>query len=210
MRNKTSIEIFTYWEHIRGPYDAPLRSQVEPAAVRHVLPDLFILEASPSDAPRFRLAGTRICSIFGRELRDADFSALWAGSQPDDAVLIANGVMAHGVPALVNATGYSITGRHLTFEMMLMPLRSSREGESCDRLLGSLAPAVNPTWFGAEPLEFLAMNRSRLLTDRAIKTGELESQARATASMRADRIPQWGDALLRMLHLRAPEGRRAQ
>jgi hypothetical protein len=210
MRHKTSIEIFTYWDHIRGLHDAPLRSQVEPAAVRHVLSDLFILEATPSDRPRFRLAGTKICSIFGRELREEDFSALWAGSQPDDPVKIANGVMAHAVPALINATGYSITGRHLAFEMVLMPLRSSREGESCDRLLGSLAPALNPAWFGAEPLEFLALDRSRILTDSPVKTGELAHETSAFGGHRASRGPDWSEAFRRMLHWKISAGSRVQ
>ncbi|WP_245512852.1 PAS domain-containing protein [Rhizobium sp. BK376] len=210
MRHKTSIEIFTYWDHIRGPYDAPLRSQVEPAAVRHVLSDLFILEATPSDRPRFRLAGTKICNIFGRELREEDFSALWAGSQPDDPVKIANGVMAHAVPALINATGYSVTGRHLAFEIVLMPLRSSREGENCDRLLGSLAPAQNPAWFGAEPLEFLALDRSRILTDDQVKAGEPTRQTAPFGGQRTSKGPEWSEAFRRILPWRASAGGRIQ
>jgi hypothetical protein len=200
MRHKNSIEIFNYWDEIRGSHDAPLRSQVEPAVVSRVLSELFILEATASDMPRFRLAGTRICSIFGRELREESFATLWAGSQPDDPVRIANGVMAHAVPALINATGYSISGRHLAFEVVMMPLRSSRDGESCDRLLGCLSPALNSTWLGGEPLEFLALDRSRLITERRDGAEEQVMETRHFGGRRTGRAFELAGALRRMLH----------
>lgn len=200
MRHKNSIEIFNYWDRIRGPHDAPLRTQMEPAAVSRVLPELFILEATASDMPRFRLAGTRICSIFGRELREEGFASLWGGSQPDDPVRIANGVMAHTVPALINATGYSISGRHLTFEVVMMPLRSSRDGEGCDRLLGCLSPAPNSAWLGAEPLEFLALDRSRLISEGRSGAEEPAIETRHFTSRRTGRGFELVGALRRVLH----------
>ncbi|MGV1794969.1 PAS domain-containing protein [Rhizobium sp. A37_96] len=164
MRQKTSIEIFTYWEQIRGNADAPLRNLIQPSAVSHILPELFILENTADDSPRFRLAGTAICNLMGREIRGENFAALWASSQQDDPVRIAAGVMTHVVPASINATGYCISGRSMAFEMVLMPLRTS--GDTCDRLLGCLTPAVHSTWLGNERLEFLALDRSRLLHER--------------------------------------------
>ncbi|MBB4569493.1 PAS domain-containing protein [Rhizobium leucaenae] len=173
MRQKTSTEIFTYWEQLRGSADAPLRNLIQPSAVRHILPQLFILESVPDEAPRFRLAGTAICSFMGRELRGESFATLWAGSQPDDPVRIAAGVMAHVVPALINATGYSISGRNIAFEMVLMPVRSA--GDVCDRLLGCLTPIAPASWLGSERLEFLALDRSRLLYGRPARPVELPS-----------------------------------
>jgi hypothetical protein len=43
----------------------------------------------------------------------------------------------------------------------MMPLRSP-DG-ACDRLLGAIAPAVTASWLEIVPLEFLALDRSRLL-----------------------------------------------
>jgi hypothetical protein len=164
MRQKTSIDIFTYWEHIRGNADAPLRRLIQPSAISHILPELFILENTVDDNPRFRLAGTTICNLMGREIRGESFAALWAGSQQDDPVRIAAGVMTHVVPASINATGYCISGRSMMFEMILLPLRSS--SDTCDRLLGCLTPTVRTAWLGNERLEFLALDRSRLLHER--------------------------------------------
>ncbi|MGO8484754.1 PAS domain-containing protein, partial [Rhizobium leguminosarum] len=61
MRVQTTIEIFDYWNRIRGAADAPLKSQVEPSAVPHLLQSLFILERREGGDIGFRLAGTRIC-----------------------------------------------------------------------------------------------------------------------------------------------------
>lgn len=206
MRQKTSIEIFTYWNKIRGLSHAPVRAQMEPAAVRHVLSDLFILEALPSGALRFRLSGTRICSFFGRELRDEDFSALWAGSQPDDPLKIATGVMAHAAPALINATGYSIAGRSIAFELVLLPLRSTRDEEGCDRILGCLAPAANPMWLGAEALEFLALDRSRLLlADNQSAIADMDLIAEHAGSEKQARPTEWARAFRRILARRTLE-----
>ena len=164
MRQKTSTEIFTYWEHIRGNADAPLRNLIQPSAVSHILPELFILENTADNNPRFRLAGTAICNLMGREIRGENFAALWAGSQQDDPVHIAAGVMKHVVPASINATGYCISGRSMAFELMLLPVRTS--SDTCDRLLGCLTPSAHPSSLGNERLEFLALDRSRLLYER--------------------------------------------
>ncbi len=210
MRQKTSIEIFTYWEQLRGSADAPLRNLIQPSAVRHILPELFILELSPNDAPRFRLAGTAICSLMGREIRGESFAALWAGSQVEDPVRIATGVMTHVVPALINATGYSISGRYMAFEMALMPMRSS--SDVCDRLLGCLTPVAHTAWLGGERLEFLALDRSRLLHDRPARAVETPSNPEPNGMISHQDGVGFGDVMRRMLNLkmnlraRAPVG----
>jgi hypothetical protein len=65
------------------------------------------------------------------------------------------------MPALFNATGYSTVGHQASFEIIVMPLRSP--GGACDRLLGGIAPTAAASWLEIVPLEFLALDRSRLL-----------------------------------------------
>ena len=161
MRVQTTIEIFDYWNRIRGAADAPLKAQVEPSAVPHLLQSLFILETREEGDIGFRLAGTRICDLFGRDLRGARFSSLWANGQHADIERTAMGVMDHVLPALFNATGYSTVGHQASFEIIMMPLRSP--GGACDQLLGAIAPTAAASWLEIVPLEFLALDRSRLL-----------------------------------------------
>lgn len=163
MRLQTTIDIFDYWNALRGEQDAPLKSQIEPGAIRHLLSSLFILEAEADRHIRFRLAGTKICDLFGRDLSGERFSILWARGQHEDIERTAAGVMDHAIPALFNATGYSTAGHHAAFEIIMMPLRSPEGG--CRRLLGAIAPVVGASWLEIVPLELLALDRSRLLHD---------------------------------------------
>ncbi|WP_184320972.1 PAS domain-containing protein [Rhizobium phaseoli] len=172
MRVQTTIEIFDYWNRIRGAADAPLKSQVEPSAVPHLLQSLFILEAREDGAIVFRLAGTRICDLFGRDLRGERFSSLWAHGQHADIERTAIGVMDHAMPALFNTTGYSIVGHQASFEIIMMPLRSSNG--ACDRVLGAIAPVAAASWLEIVPLEFLALDRSRLLPEKFSKVAPAE------------------------------------
>lgn len=172
MRVQTTIEIFDYWNRIRGAADAPLKSQVEPSAVPHLLQSLFILETRHGGDIVFRLAGTRICDFFGRDLRGERFSSLWAHGQHADVERTAMGVMDHTLPALFNATGYSTVGHQVSFEIIMMPLRSA-DG-ACDRLLGAIAPKAAASWLEIVPLEFLALDRSRLLPEKSSKAAPAE------------------------------------
>ena len=172
MRVQTIIEIFDYWNRIRGAADAPLKSQVEPSAVPHLLQSLFILEAREDGDIVFRLAATRICDLFGRDLRGERFSSLWAHGQHADIERTAMGVMDHAMPALFNATGYSTVGHQASFEIIMMPLRSSHG--ACDRLLGAIAPVAAASWLEIVPLELLALDRSRLLPEKFSKVAPAE------------------------------------
>jgi hypothetical protein len=188
MRLQTTIDIFDYWNRLRGLEDAPLKSQVEPGAVRHILPNLFILEKIGTARIGFRLAGTRICDLFGRDLRGQSFSSLWANGQHEDIEKTAQGVMDHAMPTLLNATGYSTIGHRASFEIIMMPLRAPEGG--CDRLLGAIAPAVAASWLEIVPLELLALDRSRLLHDRFARplTSEIDTRGAGHATLKSGGI----------------------
>lgn len=163
MRLNTTIQIFDYWNKLRGSEIAPLRTQVEPRDIRHLLSSLFMLETSGAGRVTFRLAGTRICDLFGHDLGGSCLSELWAHGH-EDMEKTAIGVMEHGIPALLNATGYSTAGHRAAFEIILLPLRDA-DGE-CGKLLGAIAPATTASWLEVVPLQFLALDRSRLLHEQ--------------------------------------------
>jgi hypothetical protein len=207
MRHRTSFEIFNYWNRIRGSADAPLRSQIEPASIRHTLPQIFILEMSEVGDLKFRLAGTMICSLFGRELRDHLFLSLWSGSQRNNAVEIARGVINHATPALLNATGHTGSGRTISFEILLLPMRSSID--CCDRLLGCVVPTSGTVGLGAEPLTSLMLDRSRLLNGQSGAADAIASEPKSVKSVLASKGTELGVAVRRILHLNVFEGDRA-
>ena len=197
MRVQTTIDIFDYWNRIRGLEIAPLKSQVEPASLRHILSSVFILESANDGRIVFRLAGTRICDLFGRDLRAVHFAGLWANGQHDDIEKTAAGVMDHAIPALLTATGFSIAGHRASFEIIIMPLRS-QEG-SCDRMLGAIAPTTASSWLEVVPIEFLALDRSRLLHETLAGSGFSGEDGIARGSVVAERPHGLAETMRRMM-----------
>ena len=63
-----TIALFQYWNRLRDGRPAPRRTEVEPADIKTLLADTFILEKDTRGEAVFRLAGTRLCAIYGREL----------------------------------------------------------------------------------------------------------------------------------------------
>jgi len=85
MKHSTSHLLHAYWEKIRGDRAAPERAEIEPGEIRHLLADSLILELDvPARSAVIRLAGTRVCALYGRELRGQPFGVLW-GDRPGDA-----------------------------------------------------------------------------------------------------------------------------
>lgn len=149
MKTKGSIALFRYWNRVRGGRDAPERADIEPGDIKTVLSETFILEETGGEG-RFRLAGTRMCATFGRELRGTALTHLFADRDRRLAMRIAHGVFNRQAPALLHLTGESRTGRNAPFEMLVLPLGGRRA--DC-RAIGVLGGAPAPAWLGSDPLD---------------------------------------------------------
>ena len=162
MMSPANDEIYAYWNGLRGSRPAPQRSQFDPSELRHLLPDLFILNDEPGSSPCFRLTGTRLYNLFGRELRGTSLCELWTPQEADYASRIAKGVMQHELPVLFNLSAFAADAEPLGhYEMLLLPLRSDEI--ACDRILGALISerSFQPL---AAPVSRFSLQRSRLLS----------------------------------------------
>jgi hypothetical protein len=61
------------WDAARSGALVPRRAEIDPAALRPLLPNLFILELLSPDEIRFRLAGTRYCDLVGFDATGMNF-----------------------------------------------------------------------------------------------------------------------------------------
>jgi hypothetical protein len=163
MKHSASRELFAHWNERRGRRGLPERGEIEPSAIRVALGDTFILGAEPGENLRFRLAGTRVCALFGRELKDETFTALWdAGHQAAMRRLLVT-VGEEEVGVVAGARGRTPEGFSCDLELLLLPLR--HRGRSGRRMLGALAPLAVPVWLGASRLEPPALGSLRYLTE---------------------------------------------
>lgn len=153
MRNTATQEIFNYWNGLRGSRPAPMRSEIDPSALRRFLPHLFIVNATIPGNPTFALAGTRICELFDRELRNLDYASMWRGIDDETPTTILNHVLFYERPALLDIR-LSHAENEYPHDLLLMPLRS--QGYRSDRVLGALIPRETPLPFTALPIRGLA------------------------------------------------------
>jgi hypothetical protein len=150
MKHPSTRAVFEYWNKRRGSRPAPERGDIDPADIRYALGDTFMLAADFVDQLRFRLAGTRVCALFCREIKGEAFADIWGeGSRKaiDELAAIVNGENAGVVGGLVARTGEDVTAE---LELLLLPLAHS--GHARIRALGVLAPIIAPYWLGAQPV----------------------------------------------------------
>lgn len=206
MRSKISIELYSYWNKVRGARPVPARQEIEPGDIRHILPDLFILELTPSGDIRIRLAGTNICNLFGRELRGSLFIDLWDAGSREIMISETQDVMAKLAPALFAAKARTAGGDVERMEISMLPLTSS--GTAVDRLIGAFAP-VDPARLLMSPVSSLLLEYTRLVDPETMaETLAIHEESRPAATLSAMRGG-FGDTIRRVLHLRVFEGGRA-
>ncbi|SFK69924.1 hypothetical protein SAMN04488125_103272 [Methylorubrum salsuginis] len=170
MKHPTSRQLHAYWNRLRGPRSAPERGEIEPGEIRNLLADSFILEIDPARRTcAVRLAGTRLCALFGRELRGGAFAGLWGetagGSEADrfqtDPWRLVEAVNADTVGMVAGLTGHTLRGESLDLELLLLPLR--HRGKTQARMLGALSPHTIPPWLGIRPILHVETVSQRVL-----------------------------------------------
>ena len=153
MSSSTDNQLYDYWDRVRNGRIAPHRAEIEPAAIAPLLAETFIVEYAAPMQFRFRLAGTKICDHFGRELRGTQFLDLWDGADRHAMTSLLANLFGEGAVGRVTFQGLSLEGRHCSFSMLLLPLTVT--SESVNRCLGSITALEPHYWLGADPIVHL-------------------------------------------------------
>jgi hypothetical protein len=149
MKLNGSIALFQYWNRIRDGRPAPKRTEVEPADIKALLADTFILEKDTRGEAVFRLAGTRLCATYGRELKGFSFPSLWRDKDQRLVAQLIHGVFQQKSVVVIAYDGLSRDGRSNHFELLVLPLDGGVENPRC---LGIMTAAEKPFWLGADPV----------------------------------------------------------
>ena len=163
MKHVSSALVLDYWQDRRRNRPAPDRADIDPGEIRQALGDTFMLAADFVEQLRFRLAGTRVCALFGREIKGESFAALWSEDsrrQIDELVTIVSEEATGAVAGLVGSTA---DGSTTDVEMLILPL--AHTGLARIRAMGVLAPVVPPYWLGEKPVVELSLRTLRHLGD---------------------------------------------
>lgn len=126
----------------------PDRADIQPANCRSLLGDMFILDVA--DGIRYRLAGTRLCTLYDREMKGDPFSALFSAADRKAVEDCVRNLDRERTVALISSSALNTEGKKLVLETLLLPLTSNGRGGT--RVLGITTPAILPDWAGRCPL----------------------------------------------------------
>lgn len=160
MRHQGSLELFEYWNRQRGNRAVPTRNAIEPADIRRILPDLFIIQKTTNNEILFRLAGTQLCTLFGQELRGLEFLSVWEKSSLHHISAITDEVLSTAKPAFLQATTQQSNLSQAEIEVVILPLAS--ESQRIDRALGCIINLNQTSVFLNNPIGKLTLDTVRL------------------------------------------------
>lgn len=192
MQNGVSKHLFDYWERLRNGRVAPLRSEIDPRAIAYLLPDIFIAECpEATQTCRLRLAGTRICQAFDREMRGENLLDLWHGSDRAVFASLLESVIRQGSVGHVTFDAWADAERRARFELVLMPVAET--GSQISRVLGAISAIDPPFWLGGVPLRWLEIGSTGLVRpDRGEATAQIEEFSSKAPAQRHFRVYRGG------------------
>ena len=138
MKHPSSRAFFAYWDAKRGDARAPERSEIEPGAVRELLGDIFVLSYDNEAGFPFRVAGTRLSALLGRDVKDTSFSALFTPDSRREIENIVSYVAEEMLPAIAGITATAEDGRTAHLELLLLPF--NHRAHAPVSMTGLLAP----------------------------------------------------------------------
>jgi hypothetical protein len=150
MKQRTLQILYAYWNGLRAGRIAPARLEIDPSRVGAILPEIFLIERVDATTYSYRLAGTRLCEIFGRELRGTNLLDGWAAADRallarDLALTCEQGAATHFV--MEASAG---NARRVQLEALLLPLMHA--GNVIERVIGATSAIASPHWLGHDRL----------------------------------------------------------
>ena len=159
MRHKNTKQMLNYWMDLfweagnltesSSPLVWPERSAIQPTQFRTLLGNMFILEHKEGNT-HYRLAGTTLCSIFGRELKRETFVEAFVGQDRRSAENWVHRLGLDDYVVLLCSKGENAEGQMVNMETLLLPL--SQHGERGNRILGITTPCSDTIWLGTKPI----------------------------------------------------------
>ncbi|MGP0059591.1 MAG: PAS domain-containing protein [Beijerinckiaceae bacterium] len=155
MKQPATRELFDYWNCLRGDRAAPDRAEIDPAAIRNVLADTFMLEVDADHRFPIRLSGSRFNALFCCEKKGHSFLDMWSAEEARKIAAVLLTVVDAACPLIAEAAAAPEGYPEQKFELLFLPLRHG--GESKARILGSLSLLRKPAWLGLLPVDELSL-----------------------------------------------------
>jgi hypothetical protein len=165
MKDRNSHLLVGYWSRLRKGRHAPDQTDIDPRAIKRILPYVFILEASDAARPLYRLAGTSHCDRYGVELKGANFLAHWETASRDTLTLLLKRSLASSQPVCLFSFASCEERGVVEIETVLAPLTFG--GSRSTRFLGFSHVLGDPTPLLGRPIVFERLTGSEFVRETA-------------------------------------------
>jgi len=165
MKHRNSHFAVGYWSRIRRGRAVPDQADIDPRALKRLLPFVFLLDARMAGSLTYRLAGTTLCERYGGELRGRNFLSHW---DPDSRARIAEllpQALSQRVPACLTSMAATDDYRTVEIETVLMPITFG--SALPERFLG-----VAQVLTEASPLSGRHITLERIVTAMLVREGD--------------------------------------
>lgn len=185
--------LFRYWERIRGERSAPSRSDLDLRAVSTILARIGILERRRRPTVfSWRVAGSGIGDIWGREMTGHDLLASWKGMERHSLVSCLDAVVDSHQPFVARFSIVPEAGEAVGVELIALPVRSA-DSETTQVFCAAL-PFRDPAWLSARTPRRFALGSIRIIWTEPLPGDPVAAQRPDSAPGRTTGAP------LRLIH----------
>jgi hypothetical protein len=126
--------LFDYWLEAAGSRQMPTRSDIDPQGVTKLLPNIGLIDvANGLEEAQFRLAGTKLHDIYGREITGQRVGQVFSGGQAEYWRRVHERILETGAPHHGVVRGPAEGRDHVVLFWLRLPL--SQDGLCVDRIL---------------------------------------------------------------------------
>ncbi|MGD1879255.1 MAG: PAS domain-containing protein [Kiloniellaceae bacterium] len=151
--------LFAYWRSKRNGRPMPAKEDIDPIEISWALTRIFLMDYSPEDGFRYRLAGSEISTVFGRaNLKGLTFADILP---PEGAAIVAerwNAMVAGPSVVCMKGLVYLAAERTPIGERLLLPLADTAGGPVTGVLgmtICEWVSGISPTDVKQSPLKVL-------------------------------------------------------
>jgi hypothetical protein len=163
MKHKNSHLLVGYWSRLRKGRAVPDQTEVDPRAIKRMLPFVFILDVEDAARPIYRLAGTALCERYGFELKGTGFLAHWEAQSANALAALLRQALTLSQPVSLSAIGASADHGMVEIETVLAPI--SFNGGAPTRFIGLSQVLSDQTMLAGKPIAFQRLAASQFVRE---------------------------------------------
>ena len=163
MKHKNSHLLVGYWSRLRKGRQVPDQTDIDPRAIKRMLPYVFILDAENPARPIYRLAGTGLCERFGFELKGTGFLAHWEAQSGAALASLLQQALKLKQPVCLSSIGASADCGMVELETVLAPI--SFGPGTPTRFIGMIQILSDASQLRGRPIAFQRLAASQLIRE---------------------------------------------